>query len=205
MKRKIRKRVITKRLQKESKEKLEKETKKLVGKANARLRSLERRYKRGTWASKLLRNKLSSYKVKAWTKGGRVKLKSNLTNTQLIAINKAINSFLKSKTATKQGIEEVKREQIDNIKARLGNEEVENMTDEEAEFFYEMFGEYDYERLADLVGDSALQACIQESIVQNDTEDQFIQRLQWYSGLDFQDLDKRELAIKVYNKYVLGR
>ena len=116
-------------------------------------------------------------------------------------------SFLKSKTATKQGIEDVKRQQIENIKERLGvdEEEAEEMTDEEAEFFYDMFGDRDFDILADKVGASALQACIEDSIEANDTEDQFLKRLEWYGGVEMNDLDIREIAIRVYNKYVRGR
>lgn len=198
--------VVKTRFKRPVKKNLEIDTRRLVGEANERLRSLERRYKSGTWASKRLRNLLSSFNIGVW-KGRRIKLRNNLNTTQLVAINKAITSFLKSKTATKQGIEDVKRQQIENIKERLGvdEEEAEEMTDEEAEFFYDMFGDRDFDILADKVGASALQACIEDSIEANDTEDQFLKRLEWYGGVEMNDLDIREIAIRVYNKYVRGR
>ncbi len=186
---------------------LAKDTRRLVNQANARLRSLERRHKTGTWASKTLKNRLGIATLRAW-KNNRVRLRSNLTNTQLASINKAISSFLKSKTATNKGIEEIRQEQIENIKERLtlDDEKAEEMTDEEAEFFYDMFGDSDFQVVADKVGASALQAAIQDAIEEDDSEDMFIQRVAWYGGLrgGTGDLDIQERAIRIYNKYVLG-
>ena len=38
-----------------------------------------------------------------------------------------------------------------------------------------------------------------------DSEDMFLRRLEWYGGVEMQDLDLREKAIRVYNKYVKDR
>ena len=186
---------------------LEKDTRKLVREVNARLNTLERRYKSGTWASKRLKTRLGTSKLRAWTKSGRVRLKSNLSKTQLTAINKALTNFLNSKTSTKRGIEDVKRKQIEKIKERLSldDEEAEEITDEDAEFFYDMFGDDDFNDLSEKIGASALQAAIEDAIEANDSEDMFLQRLEWYGGVEMQDLDLREKAIRVYNKYVKDR
>lgn len=181
-----------------------KEIKKLVGETNKRLKLLERYYKVGTWASKSLKKKLTTYKIKAWTKSGRIKLRNNLTKAQITGLHKALTTFLKSKTSTRKGIDEIKKEQIENIKSRLSlNEErAKEVTDEEAEFFYDMFGDSDFKYIADKIGASALQAAIEDAIEANDDENMFIQRLEWYGGVEMQDLDIREKAIIIYNKYV---
>lgn len=186
---------------------LEKDTRKLVREVNARLNTLERRYKSGTWASKRLKTRLGTSKLRAWSKSGRVRLRGNLSKTQLTAINKALTNFLNSKTSTKRGIEDVKRKQIEKIKERLSldDEEAEEITDEEAEFFYDMFGDDDFNDLAEKIGASALQAAIEDAIEANDSEDMFLQRLEWYGGVEMQDLDLREKAIRIYNKYVKDR
>lgn len=183
---------------------LYKETVKLAGKVNDRLNSLQRRHKTGTWASKRLLNKLTTSQLKSWSKSGRVKVGKNLSSTQLVAINKALNNFLKSKTSTNKGIEEVREQQIERIKERLqvDDETAEEMTDEEAEFFYDMFEDDDFSKLADLIGASALQAAIDDAIEADDSEDYFLQRLEWYGGVEMQDLKLRAMAIRVYNKYV---
>lgn len=177
---------------------LEKETRKLVNKANARLDSLQRRYKSGTWASKKLANRLSQNKVDMW-KNGRIRLPKNPNKTQLTAVNKAVNQFLRSKTSTKKGIQEVRRKQIESIKLRRSIED-EDFTDEDAEDFYEMFGEDDFQYFADKIGASKLQEIIYDAIREDDSEDDFLSRLELYIKLN--DLDIREKAIRLYNKYV---
>ena len=199
----IAKKRISKRILKQN---LEKEVRKLVREANSRLNSLERRYKSGTWASKRLKNKLGTSLFRVF-KGKRIKMRKGLSNTQLLGIHKAISSFLSSKTSTKKGIKSVRKQQIEKIKERLSvdDEMAEEMTDEEAEFFYDMFEDNDFNTLADIIGASALQACIDDAIENDDSEDDFIKRLEWYGGVSMQDLDLREKAIRIYNKYVLGR
>lgn len=181
---------------------LEKETRKAVSKANARLDSLQRRYKSGTWASKKLANRLSSNKMKMWSKSGKIKMNKNLNRTQMIALNKAINQFLSSATSTKKGIKSAREKTIESLRGTL-SDEVEEMSYEDAEKFYEMFGNNDFQTLADKIGSSALQACIEDAIESGDSEQDFIKRLEWYGGVSMNDLDMRDSAQRLYEKYVL--
>ena len=200
MKRQARKRAITKKLSnKETLRNLEKETRKLVSKANARLDSLQRRYKSGTWASKKLANRLSSNKLNMWTKKGKIKTGKNLTKTQLIGLNKAINQFLNSQTSTKKGISTWKKNQVESIK--LNRSDDPDFTEEDAEDFFEMFGDNDFDFFASKIGASALQEIIYDAMRENDSEDEFVARLSLY--IEINDLDIREKAIRLYEKYVL--
>ena len=200
MKRQARKKSITRRLSttKDS-QRLEKETRKLVSKANARLDSLKRRYKSGTWASKKLANRLTSNKMNMWSKQGKIKLGKNPTKAQMIGLNKAISQFLQSQTSTKKGIQEVKRKQIESIRLRRSVED-EEFTEEDAEDFYDMFGDNDFAYFADKIGASKLQEIIYDAIRANDSEESFLDRLELY--IELNDLDIREKAIRLYNKYV---
>lgn len=180
---------------------LEKETRKLVSKGNARLDSLQRRYKSGTWASKKLANRLSSNKMKMWSKQGKIKLGKNPTKQQMIAVNKAVNQFLKSLTSTKRGIKKTREKTIESLQASLSIEDKE-MSYEDAETFYEMFGDNDFNYIRDYVHASTIQACIEDAIEEGDSENQFIKRLEDYSDVSFNDLDLRDRAIRLYNKYV---
>ena len=204
MKRQARKKSLTARLSTtKSTDRLEKETRKLVSKANARLDSLQRRYKSGTWASKKLANRLSSNKLNMWTKKGKIKkIGNNPTKAQLIGLNKAINQFLSSATSTKKGIKSVREKTIESLRGTL-SDEVEEMSYDDAEKFYEMFGNNDFQTLADKIGSSALQACIEDAIESGDSEQDFIKRLEWYGGVSMNDLDMREAAQRLYEKYVL--
>ena len=189
MRRQARKKSITRKLSTTKNiDKLERETKKLVSKANARLDSLQRRYKSGTWASKKLANRLSSNKMRMWTKKGKIKLSKNPTRSQLVALNKAITQFLNSQTSTKRG---------------TLSTDVEEMSYDDAEKFYEMFGNNDFQTIADKIGSSALQACIEDAIENGDSESDFVKRLEWYGGVGMNDLDMRDAANRLYEKYVL--
>lgn len=200
MKRQVRKRSITKKLSnKETSRNLEKETRKLVSKANAKLDSLQRRYKSGTWASKKLANRLSSNKLNMWTKKGKIKIGNNPTKAQLIGLNKAINQFLNSQTSTKKGISSWKKNQIESIK--LNRSDDPDFTEEDAEDFFEMFGDNDFDFFASKIGASALQEIIYDAMRENDSEDEFVARLSLY--IEINDLDIREKAIRLYEKYVL--
>lgn len=202
MKRNIRKRAITKKLTtRQESNKLERDTRKLVSKANARLDSLQRRYKSGTWASKKLANRLSSNKLRMWSKGGKIKLGKNPSKSQLLAVNKAATQFLNSATSTKKGIKATRQKTIESLRGTLSSD-VEEMSYEDAEKFYEMFGDSNFQTLADKIGSSALQACIEDAIEQGDSQDDFIKRLEWYGGISMNDLDMRDAAQKLYEKYV---
>ena len=202
MKRQARKRSLTKRISTgQQTNRLEKETRKLVNKANARLDSLQRRYKSGTWATKKLANRLSSNKLKMWSKGGKIKLGKNPSKAQLLAVNKAATQFLNSATSTKKGIKATRQKTIESLRGTLSSD-VEEMSYEDAEKFYEMFGESNFQTLADKIGSSALQACIEDAIEQGDSQDDFIKRLEWYGGVSMNDLDMRDAAQKLYEKYV---
>lgn len=180
---------------------LEKQVLKDVAVANARLKSLERKYQSGTWASRKLMNRLDKSVLNAW-QGGRIKIRKGMTNTQLRAVEKAINQFLVSKTSTKKGIGEVKQSTLDSLKITLSK--TQEMTDEEVEQAYEMLGDsdFDYFNKSDRIGASALWVLIDDAIESNMSESTFVDILSRY--MDFSnDLDAKERASRLYQKYVL--
>lgn len=186
------------------KDNLQNETEKLVKRANARLDSLQRRFKKGSWASRKLMNRLDNQQLKMWNKKtGKIKMKKNLNKTQMIALNKATRNFLNSQTSTRKGIEEVRKKQIENIRERRKIEDDVDLSYEEAEEFYEMFGNDDFEYFAEKSNSSTVQACIEDAIDEDDSEGYFIKRLERYTSVNMNDLDIREKAVRLYNKYVL--
>lgn len=172
---------------------------KLSQKANKKLKSLERRFKSGTWSSKKLKSRLSTKKLKGWTKG-RVKVKKNLTITDLKLMEKAINQFLASKTSTKKGIEETKRKVKESIKTTL-NEEGYDLTDEDAETYYSMLEDDDFNYFADKVGASTMWDIMDDAIELKDNNSKFIDRIETYLDTS-NDLDSIEKVQNLYNKYV---
>lgn len=181
--------------------KLISETRKMVERANKRLKGLNNAGYKGTWASKKLINRIDTKTLKAWSKKGKIKLNKNLTNTQLKAIQKATDQFLKSKTSTIKGIRDTESATIKSIQETLSDEKRGLVTKEDAEFYYDMFGNSDFNYFADQIGASTLWMLIDEAIEDDDTEDDWINRLARYITIN--DLDVRERAIRLYNKYIL--
>lgn len=177
-----------------------KETLKLAKKVNTRLSKLrESGYKSGTWATKKLRNRLQTTKLRGWHRG-RVKIKKGLSETDYSAINKALNQFLDSSTSTPKGIEKNIKTTKKAIQDLLSDENKEKVTDEDAEFYYDMLGQDDFDYFADKIGASTLWILIDEAITENDSQNDWINRLESYITLN--DEDVRNRAIRLYNKYI---
>lgn len=181
--------------------KLMAETRAMVEKANKRLKGLKNAGYKGTWASKKLINRIDTKTLKAWDKTGKIKINKNLNNTQLKAIQKATDQFLKSKTSTLKGIRDTESATIKSIQATLSDEKRGLVSKEDAEFYYDMFGNDDFNYFADKIGASTLWMLIDEAIENNDSEDDWLSRLGRYITLE--DLDIRERAVRLYNKYII--
>ena len=186
-------------------QKLVRETKKDIGKANAKISSIKRKYKKGSWAMKKLADRLDSDTLKMWSKKGRISIRGELENmnkTQLTALKKALKNFLTSSTSTKKGIK-ARRESVKGGIRELLSDPDRDISNEDADFFYDMLEDKDFTTLADQDMASEVWACIDDAIEYNDTEDKFLTRIEAYIGVNMQDLDKKEKAIKLYEKYVL--
>lgn len=177
-----------------------KEVKKLSKKANQRLNSLERRVKSGTWASKKLKNRLSTKRLNSWNNIGRISIKKNLSITDLKMIEKAINQFFESATSTKRGIENAKDRVKESIKTTL-NESGFDLSDEDAEVFYSMLEDDDFNYFADKVGASTMWAIMDDAIEYNESETKFINRIERYI-VTVNDLDTLDKVKRMYSKYI---
>lgn len=188
--------------------KLMAETRKLVDEANRRLKGLNNAgYSKGTWASKKLANRIDTKTLKGMDKRGRIKINKNLNNTQLLSIQKATRQFLVSTTSKPSGIEKVKKETMDSLKATLSTSE--KLSDLDVETAYEMLGDkdFDYFNNEDKVGASTLWALIEDAIDEYELKgrydpDNFSDLLlKMYNSTN--DKDAREKANRLYEKYVL--
>ena len=179
-----------------------KDTLKLVKQVNSRITKLNQHgYASGTWASKKLNTRLQTSKIGAWHRG-RVKVKESMSETQLKAIQKASRQFLASKTSTYKGINKVKKNTIKSLASTLSDEDRGKVNSEDAEFYYDMLGEDDFDYFSDKIGASTLWSLIDDSIEYNDSKDGWLNRLGNYITLN--DEDVRNRAIRLYNKYIGG-
>ena len=176
-----------------------KEVRKLSQKVNTRLKSLERKIKSGTWASRKLKNRLSTKRLKAW-KFDRVNVGKNISTTDLKMIQKALEQFLNSKTSTKRGIEDAKDRVKESIKTTL-NESGYDLTDEEADTFYSMLEDEDFNYFADKVGASTMWAIMDDAIEYNESDTKFANRIERYIAT-INDLDTLDKVQNLYNKYI---
>ena len=186
---------------------LYRKVKEQVDKANARLRNLDKAGEYYSWASKKLFDRLDTQTLKVLQKarkGGKIlgiNLTKTLTNTQLIAIEKATRQFLVSKTSTIKGIKGVKTSTISAIKSSLSYEDGKKVSEEDASFYYQMLGESDFDYFADKIGASTLWTLIDSAIEDNSSMNNWIKTLSNY--IDFeQDSDVRNKAIALYSKYI---
>lgn len=197
---------------------LVRDVKRQVNETNRRLNTLERQHATGTWASGKLRTRVRSNKVKGLMyKGKRIRLKPKMTKTDLTQIQKATKQFLTSKTSTKQGINEAKRETIKSLQdtLNLNRRKGKKISDKDAETMYNMLVDQDFARFNtkrkghedEFIGASALWSEIDSAIDrynktgQNDPES-FIEKLQMLRKQDF-SIDDRLAAERIYQRYVL--
>lgn len=175
---------------------------KQVQKVNQRLKSLERQFAKGkgTWSVKLLRDKMDTNKIGAW-KNNRLTISKDMTRTQLIAVQRASSQFLASKTSTKKGVNEVREKTKESLYRTLKMQD-DDLTKADIDDFYILLGDADARPFlkTDVMGGSALQIAISDAISYNDTEQQFLERMETF--INIADSELREKARRLYKKYV---
>ena len=175
---------------------------KQVQKVNQRLKSLERKFTKGkgTWSVKLLRDKLDTDKVGIW-KNNRLQISKDLTRTQLIAVQKETSRFLKRKTSTKKGVNEVREKTKESLYKTLKLQD-DDLSIEDIDDFYSIIGDEDAKPFlkTDVMGASALEVAITDAISYNDTEEDFINRLETF--MQIADAETRAKAERLYKKYI---
>lgn len=179
-------------------------TLKQIREVNSLLNSLERHHKTGTWATKKLINRLNNNVIDIWQDSkGRLKVPKKVSQTKLIAIRKALTQFMNSKTSTNKGIKSVKDKTIQSIiesMTDVDDEKKSRVNEDDAEFYFSMLGDSDFDYFASKIGASTLWVEIEDSIANNDTEEDWINKLENYGTIN--DEDARNRAIRLYQKYI---
>ena len=160
------------------------------------------RYPVGTWATKKLTSRLEDY-----MKGGKVVIPNNVTDTKLVAINKALRLFLNSQTSTISGIQAVEKQTKQNISNVLSyyDEDLNELyepTNKHIEKMYDLFGTEDMDTITDYIGPSDFFAILNESIKANDDNVRYLNKVR--SILDDpaklnRDDDFAEALVRVFN------
>lgn len=186
-----------KKTRSENQAKLFKEIRKDVIRVNKRLTLLERKgYRSGTWSSKDLSTRLSTDILKAW-KNRRVKISSSMNITQLKAVQRALDKFLRAKTSTAKGIRSVKDSTIESLEENFDMEDVE-LDRQDYEDIYSLFSSEEWKDLTQKMYSSDLIALMVDAREYNYSENEFLERLE--TLIELEDLDISNQAGRLYNK-----
>ena len=179
--------------------------KKDVVRANNAISRIEKRYGEDSWGVSRLYNKLDNEMFKGITKSGRIKLNKNMSDIQLKAIQKATHNFLSGKTSTIKGIEGVKKEVNDSIRATysdIGN----NLTNKEVNTLYDLVDDKDKRAIIskDEIPPSDIWTTLVQAKEQGLSKNQFIDLLEKRSQLDIRDEDVLRFLEDMFNKYMVA-
>ena len=186
--------------------KIYRQTQQKLAEVNKRLEKLSKNGYSGTWASRKLLNRLSGEKtnvIERTQKGGQItglKLKGKVSNTAMIAIQKASQQFLNSATSTVAGIKSVRERTIESLGVSLSTKK-RKISNEEAEFLYEMLNDSDFLDFQQMVGASTMWNLIEDAREKHDSQNRFLKRLEDYA-ISLEDKDLREKAISLYEKFI---
>lgn len=156
-------------------------------------------YKTGTWASKKLLEKVPESIIK-----GKVSTNiSSYSKVQLTALNKALKNFLKSKTSTVKGIQEIEKQTKENIAQEVENFDEDMLSSQDINTLYDFFNDKDFNYATDYIAPSDLWVILTTAKANNDSDESFINRVGQYIDKDslYEDLDLKDALIRIYHKF----
>ncbi len=126
------------------------ELKTLSKRANQRIVRLEREFGKESWGIKLLKNKLATEPLQAWTVSGRVRVNKRMTATQMRATIKFTKQFLNSSVSTKAGIKKAKKKAIETLQRQYGSM-TKDISYKEAEALYNFFEDKEVNKITNFI------------------------------------------------------
>ena len=126
------------------------ELKTLSKRANQRIVRLEREFGIESWGIKLLKNKLATEPLQAWTVSGRVRVNKRMTATQMRATIKFTKQFLNSSVSTKTGIKKAKKKAIETLQRQYGSM-TKDISYKEAEALYNFFDDKEVNKITNFI------------------------------------------------------
>lgn len=185
------------------KRKLAKQVQEQVNLVNKRLQRLDKKGFYNSFSSKKLFERLGGSKYNALQKiNGKVvgvRLRENMSITDLNAVSRASRNFLASATSTPDRLNRVIRKTKESMFKTLKIKD-DNLTMDEIENYYEMLGDKDFDYYNEKFGASTVWATIEDAIEANDNKQAFIKRMNGL--LTLKDKDMTERVVRLFNKYV---
>ena len=168
--------------------------------ANQRIQKIQSRYGEGSWAVNRLYSKIDNNLVNGVSPlTGNIRLRSDMTEIQLKAIQKATTSFLESQTSTLRGVKKAVKNMKDSIKAQY-SDMGRDLTDEEAQKLYSFLENKDTRNLVEQIGASETWARTIQAKEQNLNINEFVKLFE--NRININDLDVRSDLETLYMKYM---
>lgn len=178
-----------------------KDIQKEVRKANQKIRRIQAKYGDDAWAVHNVTEKLSSNLINAINPySGEIRIRKTMNQSQLNAVRRATNEFLRSKTSSITGIKEAKKNMQDSLKSTLSDENFE-LTDREAQALYRAVEDRDLRSTAEYIGASTLWSELIDAQKKNKSKDQFYESLLQHN-IVLNDLDMVDDLERIYNIYM---
>lgn len=182
---------------------LAKEVEKQVRLVNKRLRRLDRKGFYNSFSSKKLFERLGGDKYNALQKiNGKVvgiKIRDDMSITQLNAVSRASRNFLASATSTPDRLNRVIKKTKESMFRTLKIKD-DKLTMDDIENYYDMLGDKDFDYYNEKFGASTMWSVIEDAIEANDDQQAFIKRMNGLLTLNDKDMTDR--VIRLFNKYV---
>lgn len=191
----------------DNKEDLIKEVRKQVKATNRKLKNLDAKGYYNSFSSKKLFERLGGSNSMLKMSDGKVlgvKIKKNVTMTDLHKLAKATKNFLQSETSTPRSIRNVVKRTKESMYKTLSIDSGKDISMADIETYYDMLGDKDFDffNTKDRIGASSMWAMIDEAIDRDMSQSDFIKMFDG-ANIDVNDLDIKEKIINIYNKYVL--
>ena len=183
-------------------EKLFNELVRKVGQANKRLREIRREFGSLGWAGSKLKEKTEFNLVNTWRSTKGIKVSKSMSEQQMQATLRAINSFLSSQTSSVKGIKRVMKKQQQTLRTKFSSPTKE-ITKEESETLYSMYDDNDFKTITSRIGASAedIFTLMVEAKEDNWSKDKFIQEIEYLMNHSA-DKDLKEKITSLYNKWI---
>lgn len=138
------------------------------------------------------------------TQAGNVSLRSikGKTMTQVTAIEKAIDQFVKNKTSTVKGMEELFNERRDELARMFDDKEfVDQLTNKDLRHIYSVFQSKEYDRENKRFDSKSFFTTYIQAIDEKKDKEWFLKEMKTYQDIG-QDEDLREAVEKIYDTYI---
>lgn len=150
----------------------------------------------GTWASKKLFDKIESY-----LGTNRIEINKNMTTSELTVLNKSLKNFLKSKTSTIKGIQEIEENTKSNISNILGDFDSDMLDNSEIETLYNFFEDEDFNYIRQYIPASDQWILLQEAKEKDLNDTNYLDLISRYVEGVYKDEELTKSLLNIYHKF----